>query len=175
MSLIDSKVESLKSALRAEMGADNARIDHALAVHAYACELMAREGGEPSVVHAAALLHDIGIPLAEEKHGSAAGKFQELEGPPLARRIMAELSFDEAVIEHVCRIVGSHHSAGDIETIEFCIIWDADWLVNFPAEHGQKERVRQRELVDAIFRTTTGKRLAGEAFLAEDVAEKDAT
>jgi len=35
----------------------------------------------------ASILHDVGIKAAEEKHGSSAGHFQELEGPEIARKI----------------------------------------------------------------------------------------
>ena len=47
-----------------------------------------------AVVRAAAVLHDIGIREAERKHGSSAGKYQEVEGPPIARRILEKLSVD---------------------------------------------------------------------------------
>ena len=44
------------------------------------------EGGDPRIVVAAAVLHDIGIQEAERKHGSSGPQGQELEGPPIARR-----------------------------------------------------------------------------------------
>ncbi|MFC1672287.1 HD domain-containing protein, partial [Planctomycetota bacterium] len=95
-----------------------------------------REGGDPRVVIAAGLLHDIGIHEAERVHGSASAKFQEQEGPPIARRIMEKIGFDEETIEHVCRIVGSHHTGGDIDTPEFRIVWDADLIVNMRKKDG---------------------------------------
>ena len=80
---------------------------------------------------AAALLHDIGIKAAERKHGSSAARYQEIEGPPVARRILYQVGFNAKDIEHVCAIVGSHHSGGKIDTIEFRAVWDADHLVNW--------------------------------------------
>ncbi len=124
--------DQLTAAMKAQFGDDRRRIDHALRVLASAEEIIRTEAGDPRVVFAAAILHDIGIQEAERRHGSAAGTYQELEGPPIARRIMTGLGVDGATIEHVCRIVGSHHSAGDIDTPEFRIVWDADWLVNIP-------------------------------------------
>lgn len=39
------------------------------------------DGADRDTVRAAAMVHDIGIPDAERKYGSAAGPYQELEGP----------------------------------------------------------------------------------------------
>ncbi len=126
VSLADRLIEAMKS----EFGDDQKRITHALAVLDQAQEILRREGGRPPVVIAAALLHDIGIKEAERRHGSADTRFQELEGPPIARRIMEGVGLEEATVQHVCRIVANHHRAADIDTQEFRIIWDADWLVN---------------------------------------------
>lgn len=128
-SLADELVEALKR----EFAGDQPRITHALLVLERAEEIMRAEGGDPRVVVAAALLHDIGMRAAERKHGSTEAQYQELEGPPIARRIMKELGLDVTTVEHVCRIVGSRHSGGEVDTVEFRIIWDADWLVNLPA------------------------------------------
>ena len=65
-------------------GDDQKRINHALAVLKYAEQIHAVEGGDAAVVTAAAILHDIGIHQAEQKYGSTAGKYQEIEGPPIA-------------------------------------------------------------------------------------------
>ncbi|MFA4944318.1 MAG: HD domain-containing protein [Lentisphaeria bacterium] len=157
--------EELIAAMTATFGADSRRIRHALAVLDYAEQLLAAEPGDPATVTAAALLHDIGIPAAERQHGSAAPRFQELEGPPIARAILERLGVAPAVTAHVCRIVGSHHSAGDIDTPEFRIVWDADWLVNLPEEHGELPPARRQALADRVFRTATGRRLAA-AYLA---------
>jgi HD superfamily phosphodiesterase len=95
---------------------DERRITHAFSVLDEAEQIMKKEGGDPRVVVAASLLHDIGI--------------REAEGPPIARRIMKDLGFDEETVEHVCRIVGSHRSGGDIDTPEFRIVRDAELIVN---------------------------------------------
>jgi len=156
------------AAMQAEFGDDQKRIGHALDVLDHARRIQEQEGGNRKVVLAAAVLHDIGIRIAERRHGSAAPKYQELEGPPVARRILAEngrLSAEE--IEHVCRIVGSHHSAKDIDTLEFRMVWDADWLVNFPELYPAHSlnRAGLEERIDRIFRTPSGRRLARERFI----------
>ncbi len=106
-------------------------------------------------------------------------KYQELEGPPIARRILERLRLlDPVDIDHICRVVGSHHSAKGIDTPEFAIVWDADWLVNFrdmyPCEFGINCKTRGKECVERInriFRTETGRRIAMDELLPEFAGE----
>jgi len=160
----------LASALIREMKAvfrrDQKRIGHALAVYAHAKGLVRKEGGDPRVVLAAAVLHDIGILEAERKHDSAAGRYQEMEGPPIARKIMEDIGLDAEVIEHVCRIIGSHHSAKDIDTVEFRILWDSDWLVNLRDEHPGAGPDEMTGHVERIFKTKAGMAKARKLFLS---------
>jgi HD superfamily phosphodiesterase len=149
------------AAMEAYFGADARRIRHAKDVLAYALRILSREPGDRAVVIAAAILHDIGIPEAQRKHGSAAGKYQEIEGPPVARRIMGELGYDQPTIDHVCRIIANHHSARDIDTPEFRIIWDADWLVNLPEEFPSATREQVGAIIARVFKTPSGQALAG--------------
>jgi len=113
---------------------DKRRIEHALAVLEYAERIQAVERGDPLVVTAAAILHDIGIRQAAQKYGSSAGKYQEIEGPPIAEEILKRHNIPTEAVEHICRIIANHHSAREIDTTEFRIVWDADWLVNIPAD-----------------------------------------
>ncbi len=153
-------IDSIEAEMKKLFGEDHRRIDHALSVLEYAETIRLTEGGSAIVVRAAALLHDIGIHEAERKHGSAAGRYQEIEGPPIARSILKGLGLSSEDVEHICRIVGSHHSGGDIDTLEFRIIWDADWLVNIPDEHSDKSREELADLIRRVFRTPRGKKLA---------------
>ncbi len=156
--------EQIVAAMERQFGDDRRRIAHAHSVLGWAERILAAEGGDAEVVVAAALLHDIGIQEAERKHGSSAGHYQEIEGPPIARGLLEELGVPEPTIEHVCRIVANHHSAKDIDTPEFRIIWDADWLVNLPDEFPDRSREERATLVGRIFKTEMGKRLAMETF-----------
>ena len=117
-----------------------------------------------------ALLHDIGIPKARQVHGSSAGKYQEKEGPPIARTVLTDLGMEKPRIEAVCRIIANHHTAVDVATVatpEFKAVWDADWLVNFPRRYRDKTRQEQRDLVETIFKTAKGKSLAKRVCLKE--------
>ena len=146
--------------MREIFGEDHRRIDHALAVLGYADHIRSVEGGDPLVIQAAAVLHDIGIQEAERKYGSPAGRYQEIEGPPMAERILRSRGVDDDRITHVCRIVANHHSARDIDTVEFRVLWDADWLVNWP-EMCQGESGMELEVkVYRILKTNTGRETA---------------
>ena len=162
---VDSLCERLVAKMKETFGSDRRRIDHALKVLDHAETIQEAEGGDPLTVRAAAILHDIGIHEAERKHGSAAGRFQEIEGPPIARAILEEFQLDDNTIDHVCRIVGSHHSAGDIDTREFRIVWDADWLVNIPDEHAGAGQEKLARLIARVFKTRCGRSLAERLFL----------
>jgi putative nucleotidyltransferase with HDIG domain len=146
-------------------GSDQRRIEHAMAVLNYAEQILSVEGGDPLVVKATAILHDIGIHEAERKYSSSAGKYQEIEGPSIARKILLRYNLDEGVIGHICKIIANHHSAKDIDTIEFRIIWDADWLVNITAKFSEAGEEKLRKLIDKVFKTNKGRQIAAELFL----------
>ena len=92
---------ALMSAMEAYFKEDVKRINHAYRVTEYAEELLKREGGDYSIVIGASLLHDIGIHAAEKKYGSTIGKYQEKEGPPIARQILTSLGFEQNQIEEI--------------------------------------------------------------------------
>jgi len=161
--------ESLIARMKSVFGDDSARIDHALKVLGYAESIMASSPGVfPLVVRAAAILHDIGILAAQRKHGSSSGRYQEIEGPPIAREILESMNIDARAIDHVCRIVANHHSARDIDTPEFRIIWDADWLVNIPDEYDTSDSTSISELIDKVFKTQMGRTIAQKLFLRKE-------
>jgi putative nucleotidyltransferase with HDIG domain len=144
---------------------DKKRIEHALAVLNYAEQIQAVEGGDPLVVRAAAILHDIGIHEAERKHGSSAGKYQETEGPPIAEEILGKYDISAGVVEQVCRIIANHHSAKDVDTTEFRIVWDADQLVNIPVDFPDASKEKLHEIIAKTFKTQEGHKIAAELFL----------
>lgn len=157
----DRLIEEMKKVF----GSDRKRIEHALSVLDYAEQIQAAEGGDTLIVKAAAILHDIGIAEAQRKHNSSAGKYQEIEGPAIAKEIMAKLELDESVIEHVCKIIANHHSDKDIDTLEFKVVWDADWMVNLAAEFDPVDKEKLQKIIDKNFKTNTGHQLAVETFI----------
>ena len=157
--------------MKAIFGIDQKRIDHALGVLEYATEIQRSHGGEPLVVKAAAILHDIGISQVREKQGTDAGQAHEQLGPPIARNILTKLAVPKEATDHVCRIIANHHSPDNIDTKEFEVIWDADWLVNIPAEHAGASNDQLREIIEKTFKTSAGRRLATEQFLTSGLRQ----
>lgn len=114
-------------------GTDVPRINHALKVYSFANFIARREGlseRQIQIVDIAAILHDIGIPAAEKKYNSSSGHYQEIEGPPIARKLLADLNPDKTLLDRVCFLIGNHHSYQHIDGIDFQILIEADFLVN---------------------------------------------
>ncbi|MDI3546667.1 MAG: hypothetical protein PWR10_319 [Halanaerobiales bacterium] len=149
-------------------GEDKKRINHALQVTDYARTLIKNSWNQdlnPEVIIYAAILHDIGIKQAEEKYNSTAGRFQEIEGPPIARRILNSFPISEEIINEVCEIIAHHHSPGKIDTYNFKLLYDADWLVNLPAEYDlTANRDKINNIIDRLYLTEVGKELASKLF-----------
>jgi len=159
------RITQVRAAMEEYFGDDARRIDHALRVTAFACRLMEDEPADPDLVVATALLHDIGIREAERKYGSSAGNLQEVEGPPVAREILARLGYAEPFIAEACAIIASHHSPGEVDSDNFRIIWDADWLVNLGDECDLSDKEKCGNIISKTFLTKTGKWMAKEIYL----------
>jgi HD superfamily phosphodiesterase len=114
---------------------DFKRIGHASKVARYAEDIAKKEGGNIAVILCAAYLHDIGIKEAERKHNSSAARYQETEGPPVAREILENLGAESELTDEVCDIVGHHHHPREEETLNFKILYDADLIVNLEENH----------------------------------------
>ncbi len=146
---------------------DFKRIGHATKVARYAERVLEKEGGDPAVILCAAYLHDIGIKAAEEKYQSTAAKYQQQEGPPIAKEILARLNAEEDLIEEVCDIIGHHHQPRAEETKNFKALYDADLIVNL--EERQKEAPlagdKLAASIEKSFLTPRGKELARRLFL----------
>jgi len=164
----EEKNNRLRERIAQEMiryfAADKKRINHALKVAQYAEEILKIEGGHPLVVLAAAYLHDIGIKIVEEKYGSATAEYQEKEGPEVAREILTKLNVPRSVIEEIVDIIAHHHHPRQKETLNFQILFEADWLVNLEENGLVNEKDKVKEIVEKNFKTVTGKRLASELF-----------
>ncbi len=160
----------LKERIALEMkkyfGTDFKRVHHAIKVARFAEQIVKMEGGNPLVVMGAAYLHDIGVHEADRKYGSHSGHYQEMEGPAIARDILERLNVPRQAIDEICDIIGHHHSPRGEETLNFQILYEADALVNAEGKGISKDRRKTEDLIGKVFRTATGKRLAGELYLA---------
>ena len=151
-------MERLFREMIAYYAGDPHQIQHLTKVHGFARMIGLAERIADDVQHVleiAAIVHDIGIKPALEKHGSANGNFQEQEGPPVAEAMLRGLGYPEGVIARVCYLVGHHHTYTDVVGDDYQILIEADFLVNI--FEGKMQPAAIRSTLDTIFRTETGK------------------
>ena len=137
---------------------DAKRIQHFIKVYHFA-SLMGRleqlNKETLFILETAAIVHDIGIRICEQKYGLCDGKHQELEGPAEAKKLLLTTeNYTYEQIERVCWLVGHHHTYTDINDIDYQLLVEADFLVNIYEDrftHEMIENVR-----DKIFKTQSG-------------------
>ena len=144
---------------------DAKRIQHFCKVHSYAKLIAETENVDENclfIIEAAALTHDIGIHICEDKYGSCNGKLQEKEGPAIAEKLLGELGFDRNVSERVQYLIAHHHTYGNINEMDYQILVEADFLVNIMEEGSSKEAAIKA--YQNIFKTSCGKKICREMF-----------
>ena len=149
-------------------GTDIARIHHALKVYSFAKsigELQGLEEKQMEILELAAVLHDIGIHNSEKKYGSSSGKYQELEGPAVAKELLGQAGIPDCVIERVCFLIGHHHTYTQIDGIDYQILIEADFLVNLYEEG--LGRTQAQAVLEKYFKTEVGKKYLTTMFLNE--------
>ena len=145
---------------------DVKRINHSLKVLGYSQVILKGEKLDEKsikIILYTAVLHDIGIKESIRKYNSSAWNYQEIEGPPVAEKILSDLNIPEEITSRVCYIIGNHHSYDKIDKIDFQIIVEADFLVNI------YEKSLGFETIQGIkrdyFKTKAGKNLIDTMFL----------
>ena len=145
---------------------DAKRIQHFCKVHSYAKLIAEMENVDAKtlfILETAALTHDIGIHLCEEKYGNCNGKLQEKEGPAVAEPMLLALGYDEAVIDRVLFLIAHHHTYNEIEGLDYQILVEADFLVNLFEDGSSREAAQKVQ--KNIFKTTTGTKYLSDLFL----------
>ena len=150
------------------------QIQHLTKVHSFAKLIGEEEHLDERtlyILETAAYVHDIGIRPAMEKYGRDSGPLQEQEGPAEAEKMMKLLGFEPEVIERVSYLVGHHHTYTNIDGIDYQILVEADFLVNY-FENGMETETIQKS-VKKIFQTESGKHIAAEMFFPEEFQMSD--
>ena len=172
---MQNKAVTMKDKLLKELeiyfGDDEKRISHAKKVMRFSEELLKRERADWYIVIPASILHDIGIKEAERKYGSSAGPHQEKEGPAVAESILLKMGLKKNDIDEICNIIAHHHSPGKVGTLNFKVLYDADWLVNLKDEVKTNDKDKLRRIIDRVFLTDTGKELAEKVYLISNLDE----
>ena len=144
---------------------DPRRIQHFMKVHDFARTIGQLEGLDDDtlyILESAAVVHDIGIHVCEEKYGSCEGKLQEKEGPALAKEMLERLDYEQEVIDRVCYLVGHHHTYTNIDGVDYQILVEADFLVNLYEDAVSLDAVRKA--YEKIFQTESGKKICRNMF-----------
>lgn len=139
---------------------DIKRVNHAIKVYGFAKTISGNEFVSEkykTVIELAAVLHDIGIKEAEKKYNSSGGKYQEIEGPPIAEGILIDEGIDKSIIERVCYLIGNHHSYNKIDGTDFQILVEADFIVNIEEDALDIEAIRS--IKEKYFKTATGRKI----------------
>ena len=124
---------------------DPKHIQHFVKVHSFSRLIGQGEGLDESTMYtleAAALVHDIGIKIGMEKYGRSDGKTQEVE-----------------------YLVGHHHTYKNIDGMDYQILVEADFLVNYFEDGLDREHIKTS--AEKIFKTETGKKIVKEMFFPE--------
>ena len=105
---------------------------------------------------ASIILHDI---------GGASIKDQYEKGPGIAASVLKQMGCDEAFIQQVATIVGTHHDHPHNPSVPFRILYDSDKIVMFSKEefpvYDSRPDFDWNRIVDLIY-SGKGKRLAKE-------------
>ena len=149
---------------------DFKRIGHAGKVARFAEKIGKQEKANLAVVLCAAYLHDIGIKNAEEKYNSSAAKYQELEGPAVAKQLMEKLGAKQELMDEVCEIIGHHHHPNGDDSLNFKVLYDADMLTNM-VECKDRKGIDEAQFLaklDRLFLTQSGNLLAKEVLMQDN-------
>lgn len=145
---------------------DPRRVNHFLKVFSFAKsigELEKLNEETQDILEVAAIMHDIGIKISEEKYNSSAGNYQEIEGPQVAREMLSKFKFDEKFIDRVCFLIGHHHTYSKIEGIDYQILVEADFLVNI---YEDEIKVPQIKIIEEkYFKTKSGTEFLSNLYL----------
>ena len=145
---------------------DPKRIQHFLKVYTFAKMIGEEEALPPEelfVLRTAAIVHDIGIRVSEEKYGSSAGKYQEKEGPAVAEPLLLSCGYEEEVIDRMLFLIANHHTYDRIEGADYQILVEADFLVNLYEDGCSRETAEN--VKRNIFRTKAGIRCLEQMYL----------
>jgi len=154
---MDNKIAKVALAMMQRNCGDTKRIEHSLKVYGYAKLLGVAESlNEMSLenLELTALLHDIGIHVAEKKYGKSTSHYQETEGPPVAHEILTSLDFNPETIDRVCFIISKHHTFTAVDGIDFQLLVEADFLVNSSEDHMTDHQITH--FAKNIFKSESG-------------------
>ena len=145
---------------------DQKRINHFIKVHSFAKLIGEEENLDKEtmfILETSALTHDIGIKKSEELYLRNDGKIQEKLGPDEAEKILRKLNFTDNVIDRVKFLTAHHHTYSNIDSMDYQILVESDFLVNICEDNLSKDSAMK--IKEKIFKTQTGKKLLENLFI----------
>lgn len=145
--------------------ADPKRIQHFLKVYELSKLIGKNENLDKNtqkILETASIVHDIGIKPAEEKYGSSSGILQEKEGPAEAQKILKKLGYADEEISRVCFLIAHHHTYNNIDSMDYQILVESDFLVNMFEDELSVQSIENA--YSKIFKTQTGKKICKTMF-----------
>lgn len=141
-----NKNVALYNEMIAFFAGDARRCQHFIKVASLAKQLAESEAADAELtelVEAAGLVHDCGIKPGEAKYGAGhcTGKIQEQEGPAVARELLQKVGYAPEKIERICYLVGHHHTYNMIDGLDYQLLVEADFIVNFYEDGTPKENI----------------------------------
>ncbi len=136
---------------------DSRRINHALKVYSLTKTIIEAETKDADEIESAllaAVMHDIGIHVCEEKYNSSAGKYQEIEGPSIAKELLKDLNISNNILERVLYLIAHHHTYKNIDGLDYQALVEADFIVNLDEEKSGEGAILAA--LKNIFKTKTG-------------------
>ncbi|MBI5248247.1 MAG: HD domain-containing protein [Desulfomonile tiedjei] len=154
---------------------------HTRVAYSFAKILMEAEGGDEGVVLPAIILHDVGWKIVPEelqltafgpgKNNMAVNRIHEVEGARIAKEILRQLKYDQALTDQIVEIIMGHDSRKEPVSRNDAIVKDADKLWRFsqealqidPARFGIDPKVHTawlKEQIDDWFITKTAASIA---------------
>jgi HD superfamily phosphodiesterase len=162
------KLSDLIKEMMVYYSGDVKRINHFLKVHSFA--KIIGEGEQlnnlnQEILEVASVVHDIGIKISEEKYNSSAGKYQQVEGPPIADEMLARIGYNDEIIARVHYLIAHHHTYDNINEMDYQILVEADFLVNIYEDGMAIETIKK--VKESIFKTKSGKMILDQLYLVE--------
>ncbi|MBM4288465.1 MAG: phosphohydrolase [Deltaproteobacteria bacterium] len=149
-------------AVKRYFGKDFKRIGHATRVARHAEHLGKQEQGNLAVILSAAYLHDTGSKNADGTYKTTDVRYQELEGPAVARQMLMDLGANPEMLEEVCDLINPDRDLRPEESLNFKVLHDADLLADLEEKH-KENPLSRGELEDILagkFLTASGRELA---------------
>lgn len=161
-----NRIEAVLSDMVSYYQGDHKRINHFLKVYGFAKLIGAQEelnDVKQEILEIAALTHDIGIKNSELKYQSSSGTYQQIEGPPEAKIMLERIGIDGAIVDRVCWLIAHHHTYHTIDSIDYQILVEADFLVNIFEDEMSIASIKN--IRKKIFKTKSGLKLLDALYL----------